>query len=341
MRLLLADNSLATEWDKFVAPKTANVTDLFGWSEVVSDTYGIRRHLMMAEDNGQIYGALALYEVRHPLFGNYLTTAPFATDGGFYFESSATREFLIREANALADRKNVRYLLIRTRGIELEGFAHDHHYRTAVIDLTPGNEALWMKTLNGKTRNQVRRGKKEGFEVSSGDELWLDFYRVFTEHMRDLGSPAHSKLFYQNIRKHLSGYVKFIVIKEDETPVGGAMLFEINGTATNLHTVALRKYNRRCPNYLLYWEMIKGSCERGNHSFDMGRSEENSPNLKFKQNWGPDVKTLNYEYLLKKDTEIPYLDPRNPRYRLPIAAWKKLPVSVSNRIGPWLIRGIA
>jgi len=73
----------------------------------------------------------------------------------------------------------------------------------------------------------------------------------------------------------------------------------------------------------------------------MGRSEADSSNLKFKMNWGAEGLQLNYDYYLRKLKDIPYVDPHNTRYRLPIALWKKLPVPVAGALGPWLIRGIA
>jgi lipid II:glycine glycyltransferase (peptidoglycan interpeptide bridge formation enzyme) len=148
-------------------------------------------------------------------------------------------------------------------------------------------------------------------------------------------------MFYQSILKFLGDRAQFMVIREQNKLVGGALLFEVNGTAMNFHTVSLMKYNRRCPNYFLYWNMIKRSCERGNTSFDMGRSETDSFNLKFKKNWGTKVVELNYNYYLRKDRDIPYLDPRNSRYKLPIAIWKKLPLPLTKIVGPLLIRGLA
>jgi hypothetical protein len=38
---------------------------------------------------------------------------------------------------------------------------------------------------------------------------------------------------------------------------------------------------------------------------------------------------------------MPDLNPNNPKYRLFINGWKRLPVAVSRTIGPWLARGLA
>jgi len=37
---------------------------------------------------------------------------------------------------------------------------------------------------------------------------------------------------------------------------------------------------------------------------------------------------------------MPDINPLNPKYRLFIAAWKKLPLNVSQIIGPWLAKDL-
>jgi hypothetical protein len=43
---------------------------------------------------------------------------------------------------------------------------------------------------------------------------------------------------------------------------------------------------------------------------------------------------------LKPGEAIPELNPLNPKYRLFIAAWKRLPLPVANVIGPFIVRGV-
>ncbi len=328
-------------WNDFVTPRASSVTELFAWSQILQEVYQIESHFIAIEESGDIVGTLGLFEIDHPLFGHYLTTSAFSNDGGFHYENRQVSDRLVTEAKRLADELEVDYLLIRNRGLELEGFAVDKHYQTAILDLSGGADVVWKERLKGKARNQVRRGLKEGFTIHSGHDQMQDFYHVFHAHMRDLGSPAPGQDFYKSIIDHLGDYAQFIVVRDGNALVAGALLLEINGTAMNYHTVALRQYNTRCPNYLIYWEMIKGSCERGNTRFDMGRSEMGSPNIRFKENWGTRIVGLDYNFYLRELAEIPYVDPRNPRYSLPIAVWKKLPLFVARAIGPRLMRGLA
>jgi FemAB-related protein (PEP-CTERM system-associated) len=328
-------------WDAWVAPRTHTVTDLYAWRTVVREAYSLRSdHLLALDDDDQPRGALAVYEVRHPLFGHHLTTAPFANDGGLHYEDVRARDLLLEEAKRLCAVRRASYLLVRTRGEMLPGFTPEGRYHTALVDLSGGADALWAR-LPSTTRNQVRRGRKEAFEIRTGVSEIEAFYRVFHRHMRELGSPAHALRYYELIAKHLGDHARFLVVRDGATVVAGALLFTINDTAANLQTVSLREYNRRCPNYLLYWEMLEASCKAGCTRFDMGRSVEGSGNLRFKENWNPDIWPLSYNYHLRTLAAVPFVDPRNPRYRVAIETWRRLPLPVTRALGPRLIAGLA
>lgn len=330
----------ASRFDSWVEARATAPTDLPAWRQIVRDAYGTTSHAFAAFDGDRIRGALTLFEASHPLFGHYLATGAFGNDGGFHVDGAGARDALQNEAIALGERLRVDYVLFRLRDEDLPGLNIDRHYRTAVIDLAGGAEAVWSSILPAKTRNQIRKGMKEGFTVRSGPGEMGAFFDVFTTHMRELGSPAHSTRFYESVLEHLGPSAEFVVVGDGRRTAAGALLFRVNGVATNYHTVALREFNPRCPNYLIYWTMIESSCERGCRLFDMGRSEDGSPNLKFKMNWGPAVIPLSYNYSLRTLRETPYLDPRNPRYRIPIALWQKTPLFVTRRLGPRLISGL-
>ena len=49
---------------------------------------------------------------------------------------------------------------------------------------------------------------------------------------------------------------------------------------------------------------------------------------------------LPYEYYLVKSPEVPDVNPLNPKYRLMVNTWSKLPLPVANAIGPFLARSL-
>ena len=50
---------------------------------------------------------------------------------------------------------------------------------------------------------------------------------------------------------------------------------------------------------------------------------------------------LRYNYFLVRDGAAPRIDPRNPKYRLTIACWKRTLLLVTRALEPRLISGIA
>jgi len=89
-----------------------------------------------------------------------------------------------------------------------------------------------------------------------------------------------------------------------------------------------------------YWELMRRSSERGLKVFDYGRSKIGSGSYSFKKNWGFVPHPLNYEYRLYKRDAIPQNNPNNPKYQLMIAAWRRLPLWVANRLGPLIVRNL-
>jgi hypothetical protein len=90
----------------------------------------------------------------------------------------------------------------------------------------------------------------------------------------------------------------------------------------------------------MYWEVMRRAVERGCKIFDFGRSKLYTGSYRFKKHWGFEAEPLYYEVDLVKASEVPEINPLNPKYRFFIAAWKRLPLAVSQFVGPWLARDL-
>jgi FemAB-related protein (PEP-CTERM system-associated) len=94
-------------------------------------------------------------------------------------------------------------------------------------------------------------------------------------------------------------------------------------------------------NDFMYWEVMRrAGRERGAKSFDFGRSKAGTGAFAYKRNWGFEETPLHYCYKLAEGAKIPDNNPNNPKYKLFIALWKKLPLPVANILGPPLVRGL-
>jgi CelD/BcsL family acetyltransferase involved in cellulose biosynthesis len=89
-------------------------------------------------------------------------------------------------------------------------------------------------------------------------------------------------------------------------------------------------------NELLYFALMRHARERGFTRFDFGRSKAGTGAFAFKKNWGFEPRPLVYA-VKGKAREA---NPLSPRYRLQVAAWKRLPLWLADRLGPPIARGL-
>jgi FemAB-related protein (PEP-CTERM system-associated) len=93
-------------------------------------------------------------------------------------------------------------------------------------------------------------------------------------------------------------------------------------------------------NHFMYWELMRRSREQGYKLFDFGRSKADTGPFSFKKNFGFEPQPLPYEYYLVKSPAVPDVNPLNPKYRLLVNTWTKLPLPVANLLGPPLARSL-
>jgi hypothetical protein len=74
--------------------------------------------------------------------------------------------------------------------------------------------------------------------------------------------------------------------------------------------------------------------EKGCRLFDYGRSKKGTGAYDFKTYWGFEPEQLHYEYYLVKRKQMPNLSPTNPRFGKAIELWRRLPLKVTQVLGP-------
>jgi hypothetical protein len=96
---------------------------------------------------------------------------------------------------------------------------------------------------------------------------------------------------------------------------------------------SLRCYNYFNPNMLLYWALLKFSCDMGYPLFDFGRSTPGEGTYRFKKQWGAEPSSLYWFDSDSKDSQDQFIG--NSKYRqVAESIIKKMPVQFMNVVGP-------
>lgn len=312
------------------------------WKRLIETNYGLKSHYLMALNDGQVSGILPLFLLKSPFFGKILVSCPHFSYGGICGDNKATRNALVSAAINLSKQKNVDYLELKNYPSPCDDdLINKEIYCTLVLDLDPNPQVLWRGKLEADTRNQVRKALKSGLTAELGlMENFDDYYRVLSRNMRDLGSPMDSPGFLRSQFQAFGNQAKIVVVKKGDTAIAAMDLFFFKDTVHVRYAGSIREYLQFCPNNLLWWKAIEYSCQQGYKFFDFGRSQWNSGTFHFKAQWGAKPKPLYYQYYLNNVKAVPEVHPVNPRYRLAINIWKKLPVSLANLLGSHVVKHI-
>jgi len=329
-------------WDEFVQRSDqGSHCHLSGWKRVIELAYGHRSFYLMAHENGQTKGILPLILMRSRFFGKSLVSLPFLDDGGMTASDAESSTLLYREAIRLYEDSKADSLEFRNRwpsNIELPTHGSKVTLR---LNLASSPDQMW-KLFDAKLRNQIRKSLKSGITATwAGAEGLSDFYGVFATNMRDLGSPVHSQRFFGAILNEFPDSAKFILVHKGSQAIGGGLCLWFKDTLFMPWASSNRKYASLCPNNLLYWEVIRWGCEKGYRLFDFGRSSRGSGTYRFKKQWGAVEEPLNWQIINRAGKVSVTVQSDDPRYRWAANAWKHLPLTVANSIGPVLRKQIS
>lgn len=311
------------------------------WTDILQAGLGHRPYVFTASDRGRLVGYLPLALVSSRLFGRFLVSLPYLNSSGVVAIDAAVAAALIDHAVQLADELDVRYLELRhERRVVHPALTAESSSKVNMRLRLPGTaDELWTN-LKSKVRNHVRKGQKQSFKTTwGGAERLGDFYEVFSRNMRDLGTPVFSHRLFRAIVERLPGQAEFCIMADGRRPVAAALLLHGKGITEVPSSSSLREYGSASANSAMYWRLLERAIERGQHTFDFGRSTVDSGTFCFKKQWGAEPHPAIWQYYVRQG-EVGEVRPENARYQRLIRIWRRLPVWLTQLIGPPIVRGI-
>jgi FemAB-related protein (PEP-CTERM system-associated) len=348
MSLRVADLSDAADSEaieRFVAAHPA--AQLFhrpGWSRAVERGCGGRGHYLVAESGaGALTGLLPLSEIRSPLFGNSMVSVGFGVGGGVLADDDATAEALAEAAWSLARRRGCSGLELRGGRVPAgEGWRLQQGvYAGFAADLPQGDEAILL-AIKKRARAEVRRSQGFGLEFRAGrGPADLDaHYRTYSASVRNLGSPIFPKRLFAAMLDEFGDDADIVTVWKDGRPLSSVLSFYFKGTVYPYWGGGTADARRWRANEAGYYQLMCRASRRGCTRFDFGRSKVGTGPYAFKKNWGFEPAPLVYAVRTAEGGRAREINPMNPKYRLQVALWRRLPLPVANLLGPYIARGL-
>lgn len=305
MSIRNAENSDKIQWDDFVGTQQNGLAyHLFAWKKAIEESYGFECPYFMAIREGRVVGIFPTVHVHPPFMKGTIVSLPYCDAGGLLTENYVVAEALFNHTCRYAHKFKIPKIEIRcvpdlhgkfspftfNNEISRTQYSKDGAFPKKVrmlLKLLENSEVL-LDSFKSKLRSQVKKPIRDGLRAKLGGiDLLDDFYAVFAENMRDLGSPVHSKNWLRSVLKHYGNKAKCgVVYMSDQTPAAGGIILCHNRIVSIPWASSLQQYNRSNPNMLLYWTFLQFAADNGYQFFDFGRSTPGEGTYRFKAQWG-------------------------------------------------------
>jgi len=330
-----------TAWDEYVKKHVSgSAYHRIAWMKAVSNGYKHKCFYWIAKQaDGTVVGVLPSALIAPPLSKSSLCALPFCDVGGVLADNDDVYASLLEQALQFCKTQGIPVFDNRS-SIKSETLLDAENLSATKVRMLmplPENSNELFSGFKSKLRSQIRKAEKNGLTAKTGRSLGYvnEFYQVFTRNMRDLGSPVHSKKWFEQVISYYGEDAIIATIYSGDLVVGaGIVLF--NGNSACIPWASTNSdFNRLAPNMLLYWTLLKYVNDRGCNEFDFGRSTIGEGTFKFKRQWGARPEMLNWQKYNNSGQVIEENTVEVSSLRsLVEKTWRKLPVNISEYIGP-------
>lgn len=311
------------------------------WSRAVEEGTGQRAHYLVAEREGVLRGVLPLTEIRSRLFGSALVSAGFATGGGALAEDDGGAAALADAAWALAQSLGCPTVELRGGAVPA-GWQESAGVYANFSRALPADEEALLGLIPRRQRAEVRRALASNLETSAGsDRRHRDaHYRVYAESVRNLGTPVFPRALFEAALDQFGDEADIVIVWKEGRPLAALLNFYLGKTCQPFWGGGTWAARTCRANDLVYYALMRHAIARGCTCADFGRSKVGTGPWARKRIWNFEESPLTYAVRTQDGAAPRQVNPLDPKYRLKIAAWRRLPLWLANRAGPLIARGL-
>ena len=355
LRIVEIDPLRDPRWDAFVRSRPDRlVFHHAAWLDVLQRGYRRAPACLACQgQKGELLGVLPLCEAPGLLSGRRLVSLPHTPIAGPLSSGGAVTTALLEAAVDRAAATGAS-LQVKAGRAELAGLPAGlvgEAWSTTYVRELPGpGEQLRF----GASRNHARlkwamnKALREGVtarEASSEDDLRA-WYRIYLATMRYHAVPPRPLAFFEALWTSLrpDGLMRLLLAERREAAgtrlIAGSIFLTAGATVFYAFNGCRRSDFDLRPNYLIQWRALEDACEAGYRWYDFGEADPGQEGLAtFKRKWGTRACALHrYYFPAGRELERGILREGGKARQLAGAAWRRLPLGATARLGEWIYR---
>lgn len=313
------------------------------WSLAIAKGCRQSAHLLVAETgSGALAGILPLTAIASPLFGRALVSAGFGVGGGILADRESAVAPLAAAAWDLAGRLRCASVDLRGGPCPGAGWHRDDSTYVGFVRPLAGDDEAELLAVPRKQRAELRKALAADLTVDTGsDRSARRAHRaVYGASVRNLGTPVFPAALFAAVLEAFGPEADILTVRHQGAAVASVLSLYWRGTVYPYWGGGTEAARGLRANDRMYFALMGHARARGCTRFDFGRSKLGTGAAAFKKNWGFTPEPLVYFSRHAEGAAPRSINPLDPKYRLQIAAWKRLPLWAANRMGPWIARGL-
>lgn len=314
------------------------------WLVAVARATGNEALALVLETGGQLTAYLPLSDLHSPFFGRLLASSGFAVGGGLLIAPGTDPEPVFAALEELAARRSCPTIELRGGLLPADraGWALRSDTHCGFVSaLADGDDALLL-AIPRKQRAEVRKGLEADLEVTIGASAAdrSAHYEVYSESVRNLGTPVFPRALFEAVLDAFGEEADILTVHSNGRPVASVLSLYHRGAVLPYWGGGTHDARRLRANDRMYFELMRHARSRGCDRFDFGRSKTGSGAYHFKRNWGFTPEPLTYGVWTAPGAPARDANPASAGNATLASLWRRLPLPVANRMGPWIARGL-
>jgi len=303
-------------------------------------------YLLHRNDVGVVDGVLPLFKAKS-IFGTRLVSVPYSVSAGILSDSPQAVEEMIIFAQALVQKENVAFLEIREPNTNHPfplSFSQRNSVSSFSLSLSSSADQVLSKLSKSSIRWGIKKAERSGLVCDHGNDQkhFNDFYRLFLQTRKHRGVPGYPQAYLRELLHQFGENARIYIARYQEKPVAAIFLLyhrrEVRyAFAGSLQDRALLQLQ---PYHLLFKEAIHHACAQGYTTFNFGGAATTTNDgglYDFKRKWADTVTPIPSYFYAPEGRSLP-ADPNSAMMKIAAKIWRRLPLSVIDRLSPYVIK---
>lgn len=310
------------------------------WMTIIKECFGINHKIAFLKNNNKIVASIPFINFFNLIKGQSALPLHFSGYSGSIVATNEIDKKEILNYFFSYCKKNKFYTQVPELSI-IRGHEYFSGYSIykMKIDFRLSIEKQVLDRANKRVRSYIKNAIDSNLSSSFGGlELLNEFYKLYLQNMKELGSPPLPRVFFKKVFNYLPQITRILLVKNQNKNCSGMFVIKVSEIELYAFSICTpRFYQTKLSSYFTYIQAIKEANNIGCSVMNFGRSIDGTGTSIFKKRYGlKDTPLMIYSV----DKKWTVLNPDNSVLRYVVRIWKKLPIPLTKLGGKVLSKHI-